>query len=309
VPEGRANRVGRRSPRRLPSSPYADLFSREQLDLLKEKEGTLRNAGERERLHRLRKSCEGGLLARSLAALMDEVQNEVLAIRVDFRGETIPLRTAEAKLAVLDEYEDREELGEIHADATATMNERRLGVAREAEALRAELSGIADPVVRSEDDKGISLRQLADVLSDGNALVEDAYAAMRERWLDRILGGARPPAPSSYHAAYVRRLSTLKDTYPRDRSTRSASRRSPSSVSISAQTRTSSRISKTGPRRRRARASSRPTRRPSSTSSRGRREGCPTTAASSTRPGTRSTTRAATPICRTPSVRSRATTP
>ena len=39
------------------------------------------------------------------------------------------------KLAVLDGYHEREELGEIHADATATMNERR------AASLRAEMFG------------------------------------------------------------------------------------------------------------------------------------------------------------------------
>ena len=96
---------------------------------------------------------------------------------------------------MLDAYDEREELGEIHADATATMNERQLDVARAAEKLRAELSGIADPVERSEDDKGISLRQLAEVLPDGSALVEDSFMEMRERWLHRILGPERPATP------------------------------------------------------------------------------------------------------------------
>jgi hypothetical protein len=219
--EARAVRVGEkeRSEAAAIVARYADLFSREQLDSLREREEAERDPGERERFHRLRKSCEGGLLARELVHMQDEVQNEVLAIRVEYLGETMPLRTALAKLAVLDSYDEREELGEIQADATATMNERRLDVARAAETLRAELTGIADPVVRSEDDKGISLRQLADVLSDGSALVEDVYAEMRDRWLDRILGEGRARAPSSYHAAYVRRLSPLQDIYSKDRAT------------------------------------------------------------------------------------------
>ena len=54
-------------------------------------------------------------------------------------GRRCRLRNAQAKLAVLDAYDEREELGEIHADATATMNERRLDVARAAEKMRAEL--------------------------------------------------------------------------------------------------------------------------------------------------------------------------
>jgi len=219
--EARAVRVGEkeRSEAAAIVARYADLFSREQLDALRKSEEAERNTDERERLHRLRKSCEGGLLAREFVHLQDEVQNELLAIRVDYRGESMPLRNAQAKLAVLESYDDREELGEIHAEATATMNERRLDVARAAETLRAELSGIADPVVRSEDDKGISLRQLADVLSDGSALVEDVYAELRDRWLDRILGEGRAPSPSSYHAAYVRRLSPLQDVYSKDRAT------------------------------------------------------------------------------------------
>ncbi|HEU0303304.1 MAG TPA: hypothetical protein VFR32_01860 [Gaiellaceae bacterium] len=219
--EGRAVRVGEkeRSEAAAIVARYADLFTREQLDALRGAEEAAGDPVERERLHRLRKSCEGGLLARELVHMQDEVQNELLAIRIEYRGEEMPLRNAQAKLALLDSFDEREELGEIHADATATMNERRLEVARAAEKMRTELTGIEDPVERSEDDKGISLRQLAEVLPDGSALVEDVYTQMRERWLDAILGADRPSNPSSYHAAYVRRLSPLKDIYSKERAT------------------------------------------------------------------------------------------
>jgi hypothetical protein len=219
--EGRAVRVGakERSEAAAIVARYADLFTREQLDALRGAEDAERNEVERERLHRLRKSCEGGLLARELVHMQDEVQNELLAIRIEYRGESMPLRNAQAKLATLDSYDEREELGEIHADATVTMNERRLDVARAAEEMRTDLTGIADPVERSEDDKGISLRQLAEVLPDGSALVEDVYVQMRDRWLDVILGAERPARPSSYHAAYVRRLSPLRDIYSKERAT------------------------------------------------------------------------------------------
>jgi hypothetical protein len=217
--EGRAVRVGEkeRSEAAAIVAKYADLFTPEQLDALRAAEQAEHDGSARERLYRLRKSCERGLLARDLVHMQDEVQNELLAIRVEFRGESIPLRTADAKLAVLDEYDDREELGEIHADATATMNEPRLEVARAAEKVRTELTGIEDPVLRSEDDKGISLRQLADVVADGSALVEDSYVEMRDRWFERLLGPDRPASPASYHAAYVRRLSPLADSYPKER--------------------------------------------------------------------------------------------
>ena len=123
--EARAVRVGEeRSEAAAIVARYADLFTREQLDRLRAHEDEDADDVERERFHRLRKSCEGGLLARELVHLQDEVQNELLAIRVEYRGEEMPLRNAQAKLAVLDAYDEREELGEIHADATATMNER-----------------------------------------------------------------------------------------------------------------------------------------------------------------------------------------
>ena len=209
--EGRAVRVGEkeRSEAAAVVAKYAHLFTREQLDVLRAAEDAAPEDAERERFYRLRKSCERGLLARDLVHMQDEVQNELLAIRIDFRGESMPLRNADAKLSVLDEYAEREELGEIHADATATMNEKRLEVGRAAEVVRTELTGIEDPVLRSEDEKGISLRQLAEVAADGSALVEDRYFELRDRWLDRLLGSDRPATPSSYHAAYVRRLSPL----------------------------------------------------------------------------------------------------
>ena len=67
---------------------YADLFSREQLDSLHEAEGA--TAGrERERLYRLRKTCESGLISAQLAEREDELENRLLAARVTFRGELL----------------------------------------------------------------------------------------------------------------------------------------------------------------------------------------------------------------------------
>src|SRR4249920_4122721 len=78
--EARAVRVGEkeRSEAAAIVARYADLFSREQLDLLRDAENAEREPVERERLHRLRKACEGGFVARELVHLQDEVQNEIL---------------------------------------------------------------------------------------------------------------------------------------------------------------------------------------------------------------------------------------
>src|SRR6476620_3213279 len=112
----------------------ADLFSREQLDALQEAEGGA--AGdERELLYRLRKTCESGLISSQLAEREDELENRLLAERVTFHGEEMPLRNAQAKLAVLTSYGDREELGQIQAAASAKFNDERLDLLRATEEL------------------------------------------------------------------------------------------------------------------------------------------------------------------------------
>src|ERR671937_2330981 len=159
--EGRAVRVGEKetSEQAAIVARYADLFSREQLDVLRSAEEGA-EGDERERLFRLRKTCEGGLLVAELAEREDALENAILAARVTFHGEELPLRSAQARLAVLPDYGDRDELGELHADLSATFNDRRLEVIRAGEELEAEISGIDDPVARADEEKGISLREL-----------------------------------------------------------------------------------------------------------------------------------------------------
>ncbi len=216
--EGRAVRVGEKevSEQAAIVSRYADLFSREQLDALRAAEAEA-SEDERERLYRLRKACESGVITAELAEREDVLENEILAARVTFRGEEMPLRTAQARLAVLDEYPDREELGSIHGDASASFNEERLELLRAGEELDAELSGEPDAVARNEEEKGISLRRLADVLGETSAAADGVYDRLRERWFAKLLGPDLPPVPSSYHVGYLRRLSPLEETYGKDR--------------------------------------------------------------------------------------------
>src|SRR5947209_2069459 len=130
---------------------FADLFSREQMDALQEAEASA--AGDdRELLYRLRKTCESGLISAQLAEREDELENRLLAERVTFHGEEMPLRNAQAKLAVLAAYADREELGKIQADASAKFNPDRLDLLRQSEELQADLSGIADAIERNEEE-------------------------------------------------------------------------------------------------------------------------------------------------------------
>jgi hypothetical protein len=219
--EGRAVRVGEKetSEQAAIVARYVDLFSRERMDALQEAEEAAGDPDERERIYRLRKTCEGGMISAQLVEREDALENAELASTVEFRGETMPLRAAQARLAVLTDYADRDELGGLALESSARLNDDRRDLLQATEALSADLSGEPDPVARSEDEKRVSLRQLAEVLADAGALIDDVYTAQRDRWFERLLGPERAPLPSSYHAAYMRRLSPLDSIYTKERAT------------------------------------------------------------------------------------------
>jgi hypothetical protein len=216
--EARAVRVGEKetSEQAAIVARYEDLFTREQYVALREAEEGAEGE-ERERLFRLREACGGGVVVRELAEEADRLENDILASRVFFGGEELPLRTAQAKLAVLESYDERDELGTLAGDASATFNERRLDLARRAERLEAELTGEPDPVRRSEQRKGIDLSELSAALRAASARQDESFAALRERWVDRLLGGDREEEPASYHIAYIRRMSPLAGLYTKER--------------------------------------------------------------------------------------------
>jgi len=218
--EGRLVRVGEKETSEQAEivRRYADLFSREQLEALRAAEDAA--SGEQlEILYRLRKTCEGGLVSAALVEKEDELENRLLAERLTFRGEEMPLRNAQAQLAVLSAYADREELGELQAEASARFNADRLELMTAGEELAAELSGIAGPVERNEDEKGISLRGLSTALKAASDEATPSFGGLRERWFGRLLGPERPEVPSSFHTAYMRRLSPLESTYTKERAT------------------------------------------------------------------------------------------
>jgi hypothetical protein len=218
--EGRAVRVGEKevSEQAAIVARYSDLFSRDQLAALRDEEE--RAAGEqREWLYRLRKTCESGLVAAELAEKDDELENAILAARVSFKDEELPLRSALARLAVLPDYKERDELGELHRQRSAEFNEQRLELLRAYEELEADLSEEADPVARNEEEKQISLRELESVLAAASDDIEAAFLSMRERWFERLLGPDRAEVPTSAHMGYVRRLSPLDSTYTKERAT------------------------------------------------------------------------------------------
>ena len=216
--EGRAVRVGEKevSERAEIVARYAELFTRGQLAGLREAESEATQGEERERLYRLRKTCEAGLISAELAEREDALENAILAARVEFKGEQLPLRTAQAKLAVLADYGDRDELGRLANDVSATFNDERLDVLRAGEKLEADVSEIDDPVERNEEEKGISIRELEGALAAASEAVTDVYASLKDRWLERLLGPEREQVPSSSHIAYLRRLSPLEAIYTKE---------------------------------------------------------------------------------------------
>jgi hypothetical protein len=218
--EGRAVRVGEKevSEQAAIVARYADLFSRAQLEALRDAEDGASDPDERERLYRLRMTCEGGLITAELAERDDALENAILAARVIFEDEEMPLRTAQARLAVMDSYAGREELGVLQAERSAEFNDERLDLLRSGEELEAELSGEADPVERSAVQKAISLRELEQVLAAASEASTAAWTPLRERWFDRLLGADRDEIPTSSHVAYMRRLSPLDAIYTKERS-------------------------------------------------------------------------------------------
>ena len=209
--EARAVRVGEKetSEQAAIVARYSDLFTREQHAALSD--------SREERLYRLREACAGGIIVGELAERTDGLENAVLAERVVFRGDELPLRSAQALLAVLDDYGAREELGTLAADASAGFNDERLELLRAGEELDAELSGDPDPVGRSAERKQIDLRALVGALHAAVGEQEETWPELRERWTERVLGADRETEPASYHIAYLRRMSPLASLYTKER--------------------------------------------------------------------------------------------
>jgi hypothetical protein len=218
--EGRAVRVGEKevSAQAAIVARYTDLFSRAQLEALHEAENAAQGE-DRERLYRLRKTCEGGIISAELADKQDALENALIGARVMFKGEEMPLRAAQARLAVTDGYADREELGNLERTESARLNPDRLQLLAAVEELDAAISGEPDPVARAEEEKAISLRELERALVAASDATTAPYEVMHDRWFDRILGTERDAIPTSGHVAYVRRLSPLESTYTKERAT------------------------------------------------------------------------------------------
>jgi hypothetical protein len=218
--EVRAVRVGEKetSEQAAIVARHSVLFTEEQLEALRAAEAGTEDADDRERLYRLRRACEAGIVDAELAEREDELENALLAARLTYAGDELPLRTAEAKLAVLPDYAQREELGELARELDASFNERRRELLVARDDLEGGLAGERDAVARNEADKQISLSELEGVLRRAAEDTAAAYEQLRRRWFGRLLGPEHTEQPSNAQLRWLRRLSPLESTYPKERS-------------------------------------------------------------------------------------------
>jgi hypothetical protein len=218
--ELRAVRVGEKetSDQAAIVARHADLFTPEQLEELRAAEAEASDPDERERLYRLRRTCESGIVDAELAAREDELENALLAARLTFDGEEMPLRSAQARLAVVPEYAKRDELGELARTLDSSFNEQRRDLLVTRDGLEGELAGERDAVARNEAEKQISLRDLEKVLRQASDAAAAEYERLRGRWFERLLGPERAEVPTNAHVNWLRRLSPLESTYPKERS-------------------------------------------------------------------------------------------
>jgi hypothetical protein len=217
--EARAVRVGEKetSEQAAIVARYADLFTRPQLGALHEAEEAAEGV-RRESITRLRLECQEGLVTRELAEREDELENALLAARVPWDGDELPLRTAQARLATETDYRRRDSLGTGVLAASAALNDERRSLLRARHELESGITGIGDPVARNEAEKGVALRPIADAVDTARVESTQSFEPSRARWLDRLLGPERDDVPASAHMAWIRRLSPLEATYTKERS-------------------------------------------------------------------------------------------
>ena len=188
--EGRAVRVGEKevSEQAAIVRRYADLFTSEQLDAMHEAEDgsdgewreLLPSEDVRGRLDRER-ADRGGGRARESAARDP----------CDVRRRGVPLRTAQAKLAVLPSYADRDELGQIQSEA-ARRQSRSAGAPppRRCTRGRAVRHRGCRRAQRGRE-RHFAARSLRRARAASIALT-DRYEELREKWFD----GCSVPAAS-----------------------------------------------------------------------------------------------------------------
>ena len=160
----------------------------------------------------------GGVIVRELAEESDRLENAILAERVEFRGESLPLRSAQAQLAVLDDYAARDELGELAADASARFNCDALRADAEGRGTRRRALRGADPVAPQRGaQEHRPPRPLRRAPSRGAPAGRVRGSRCARSGSTESSARERDAEPASYHVAYLRRMSPFADLYAKER--------------------------------------------------------------------------------------------
>ena len=248
--EARAVRVGEKetSEQAAIVARYAVLFTREQLTALEAAEEEA-SESEREAVARLRLTCQEGIVTAALAEREDELENALLAARVAWDGEQLPIRSA------------RPGWPSSRTTRAAPRSARPCSPCRQASTtsdalladrheLESDVTGIHEPVARNEAEKGVLLRPI---------LGQSTARESRAHRLSRPSASAGSTACSGPSATRPRPVRTWPGSggslrsKPRTRRTGawpSASRPCGVSASTSRPRRASTRTSRTVPRSR-----------------------------------------------------------
>ena len=252
--EARAVRVGEKetSEQAAIVARYADLFTREQLETLAGAEAAT-TGDDREEIARLRLTCQEGIVDRELAEREDALENALLAARVPWGDDELPLRSAQARLAVEAAYADRDALGAAVLEVSASFNDERRSLLAARNELEADVTGVARPRRPQRGGEGRPAppdsRRGRRSAGRGHAGVHAAAGAVARppaRARPRGDACAAPTWRGSGASRRSRRRTRRSGACP------SVSRRSQRSASTSRPSRASGPISRTGRRSRRA---------------------------------------------------------
>ncbi len=236
---------------------YADLFTREQHESLRDEEDAAEPAtSASDCTASVRRASAASSSPRSPSARTAS-RTSFLAARVDFRGESLPLRSAQAMLAILDEYADaqrarrpgRGRLGPFQRRPPgADCGRRRLSTR--------ELSGDPDPIgqERASARQSTSTRSpsaLGTRCAGAGRVVRAAPRALGRPHSRRGAGGGAGLLPRLLPATALAARGHLHEGASRSRLPRERSR---ASASTSRRRSTSASTSTTGRRRTRERA-------------------------------------------------------
>ena len=193
---------------------HADLFTRPQLEALARGRG--RAATERARARR--RGCASrartGIVVRELAEREDALENALLAARVPWQGEELPLRTAQARLA--DEPRVRGPRRARRSRARRLRRRSTTSAARcspRANELAADVTGHRRPGRAQRGREGDSAPRRSSTPST-RARVETHRRRSRPHASAGSTACSGPSArrrPSFAHVAWMRRLSPLED--------------------------------------------------------------------------------------------------